>query len=285
MPPSDVPGSRRLPALRLTHAEASPAETARVVPEEVPVALVQDGSTHAVMLATPADLEDFAVGFALTEGIVTSLDEIAEGPEVVRHPDGWETRLWLRPEASGRQRVRRRAITGPTGCGLCGIDSLETAVPVPPRVTADVALHPRDIAAALRAIGRGQVLGPACRAVHAAMAWSRDQGPMALREDVGRHNALDKLVGALARAGADAGTGTPVPEIVVITSRVSVEMVQKAAVLGAPVLVAISAPTTLAIATAEAAGMTLVAVARDDGFEIFTHPHRIRQPGFSRDVA
>lgn len=279
MPPSDIPGSRRLPALRQTYTAAPPAGTARVVPEEVPVALVHDGSTHAVMLATPADLGDFALGFALTEGIVTSLDEIAEGPEVVRHAAGWEARLWLQEEAAGRQRVRRRAITGPTGCGLCGVDSLETAVPAPPRVTADVALHPDDIAAALRAMSRGQVLGPACRAVHAAMAWGRDLGPMALREDVGRHNALDKLVGALARAGA------PVPEVVVITSRVSVEMVQKAAVLGAPVLVAISAPTTLAVATAEAAGVTLVAVARDDGFETFSHPHRIRQPGVSRDVA
>lgn len=281
MPPSDLPGSQRLPAHRLSYTEATPIETARVVPEETPVALVHDGSTHAVMLATPADLEDLAVGFALTEGVITSLDEIAEGPEVVRHPKGWEARLWLNPAASGRQRVRRRAITGPTGCGLCGVESLETAVPPPPRVTADVALHPRDIAAALRATTRGQILGPASRAVHAAMGWNRDHGLLALREDVGRHNALDKLVGALARAG----TGISAPEIVVITSRVSVEMVQKAAVLGTPVLVAISAPTTLAIATAEAAGITLIAVARDDGFEIFTHPHRIRQPGFSRDVA
>jgi FdhD protein len=147
-------------------------------------------------------------------------------------------------------------------------------------VTAEVSLAPADIDAALRAVGRAQVVGTATRATHAAGAWSRGRGLVALREDVGRHNALDKLVGALARASE------PVPELVVITSRVSVEMVQKAAVLGVPVLAAVSAPTALAVATAEAAGITLIAVARGDGFEVFTHPGRIAAgAGSSRDVA
>lgn len=275
--PNEPAGSRRLPALRVTYTGAASARP-RLVPEEVPVALVHDGSTHAVMLATPADLEDFAVGFALTEGVAEGMADLGE-PEVAAHPQGLEVRLWLGPEAGGRHRSRRRAITGPTGCGLCGVDSLETAVPPPRRVTADVSLRPADIEAALHAVTRAQPLGTATRAVHAAAAWSRDRGLIALREDVGRHNALDKLVGALARAGE-----AP-PEVVVITSRVSVEMVQKTAVLGAPVLVAVSAPTTLAVATADAAGLTLAAVARDDGFEVFTHPERLALPGTSRDVA
>jgi FdhD protein len=147
-------------------------------------------------------------------------------------------------------------------------------------VSAAVRLAPADIDAGLRAVSRAQVLGTATRATHAAGAWTRGRGLIALREDVGRHNALDKLVGALARAGE------PAPDLVVITSRVSVEMVQKAAVLGVPVLAAVSAPTSLAVATAKAAGITLIAVARDDGFEIFTHPGRIAaEAGSSRDVA
>jgi FdhD protein len=171
-------------------------------------------------------------------------------------------------------------MVGPSGCGLCGVESLESAVPTPPRVTSEVTLAPADIDAAVRAATRAQALGSATRACHAAGAWRRGAGLVALREDVGRHNALDKLVGALARAGEAA------PDVVVLTSRVSVEMVQKTAVLGAPVLVAISAPTSLAVATAEAAGITLIAVARDDGFEVFTHPGRIAAgAGSSRHVA
>ncbi len=275
---SDALPGPRLPSLRIGY-DGARAEQARVVPEEVPVALVHDGTTHAVMMATPKDLEDFAVGFALTEGVVESVAELGK-PEIARHADGLEARVWLAPEAARRQRARRRAMVGPTGCGLCGVESLESAVPPPPGVTAEVSLAPGDIDAALRAATRAQALGTATRATHAAGAWSKGAGLIALREDVGRHNALDKLVGALARAGE-----AP-PDLVVVTCRVSVEMVQKTAVLGAPVLVAISAPTSLAVATAEAAGITLIAVARDDGFEVFTHPWRISAAaGSSRHVA
>jgi len=251
----------------------------RVIPEEVPVALVHDGTTHAVMLATPADLEDFAVGFALTEGVVASPDELGE-IEVLHHPNGIELRACLAPAAGRNHSARRRAIVGPTGCGLCGVDSLEAALPPPPVVGPGIAVEPGEIRAALGAMRRAQALGAATRATHAAGAWTRAGGLLAVREDVGRHNALDKLVGALARARL----GTP--DMVLITSRVSVEMVQKTAVLGAPVLVAVSAPTALALATAEAAGITLAAVARDDGFELFTHRGRIAAgKDAARDVA
>lgn len=245
-------------------------ETSRLIPEEVPVALVYDGSTHAVMMATPSDLEDFAVGFSLTEGIIAARSEISE-LELVEHEKGLEARMWLTPQ-SGRKHVeRRRRITGPTACGLCGVDSLEAAVPEPRRVGASATTTPEDIQRALAAMPPAQLLNVATRAVHAAAFWNATSGTIAfLREDVGRHNALDKLVGAVATAGLDPAKG-----FLVLTSRVSVEMVQKAAALGVEIIVAVSAPTALALRVAETAGITLVAIARPDAFEIFTHPNRI----------
>ncbi len=242
----------------------------RIVPEEVPVALVYDGTTHAVMMASPLDIEDFATGFSLTEGRVASLADIRE-LEVVEHEGGGiEARIWLAPGAGRGVADRRRAMLGPTGCGLCGVDSLEAALPVPPAVTADPRFTAAEVVAAVEAARPAQQLNREARALHAAGFWTPAAGLVALREDVGRHNALDKLVGALLRAGTDPGSG-----ILVLTSRVSVELVQKAAALGAPVLVAVSAPTALALATAEAAGITVAAVARGDEFEIFTRPDRI----------
>ncbi len=245
-------------------------ETSRLIPEEVPVALVYDGSTHAVMMATPSDLEDFAVGFSLTEGIIAARSEISE-LEIVEHEKGLEARMWLTPQ-SGRKHVeRRRRITGPTACGLCGVDSLEAAVPEPRRVGASATTTPEEIQKALAAMPPAQLLNVATRAVHAAAFWNATSGTIAfLREDVGRHNALDKLVGAVATAGLDPAKG-----FLVLTSRVSVEMVQKAAALGVEIIVAVSAPTALALRVAETAGITLVAIARPDAFEIFTHPNRI----------
>ena len=166
--------------------------------------------------------------------------------------------------------ARRRRILGPTGCGLCGIDSLAEAVRPPRPAAAGGTSPPPTIAEAMRAIEPLQALNRATRAVHAAALWLPGRGVVALREDVGRHNALDKLVGAAARAGIDASAA-----MVLLTSRVSIEMVQKAAVLGAPVLAAVSAPTAHAVRLAEAAGMTLVAIARPDGFEVFSGAHRI----------
>ena len=241
----------------------------REVAEEAATALVYNGVTHAVLMATPADLADLGLGFTLTEGIVDHPREI-EGVEVVEQADGMEARMLLHPSRAGALEGRRRSLTGSTGCGLCGVESLAVAVATPPRVAAGGRIAAGDVAAAVAALRDHQPLGDRTRAVHAAAFWTRAEGTVAAREDVGRHNALDKLAGALARAGRTAEGG-----IVVLTSRVSVEMVQKAARIGAPVLAAVSAPTALAIRTAEAAGMTLVAVARDDGFEVFTGAGRI----------
>jgi FdhD protein len=246
--------------------------TARVVPEEVAVAFTYDGTTHAVMMASPSDLEDFALGFSLTEGKVAGLSEIAE-LEIVSHENGIEARMWLVPDASRRTVERRRAILGLTGCGLCGIDSLEAALPAVQAVGEGPTLSAADIAAAVASLRPAQRLNAQAHALHAAGFWTPARGLVAAREDVGRHNALDKLVGALVRDGADPAEG-----VVVLTSRLSVEMVQKVATLGAAIVAAVSAPTALALRTAETAGITLVGIARDDGFEIFTRPDRIGAP-------
>lgn len=267
--------SARVPSRRVSRPGVE--DTARLIPEEVPVALVYDGSTHAVMMATPADLEDFAAGFSLTEGIVAGASEIRE-IEIVPHEKGLEARMWLTAETGRKHVERRRRITGPTACGLCGVESLDAAVPAPPRVGASATATAEDIQKALAALPPAQTLNVATRAVHAAAFWDAGAGAIAfVREDVGRHNALDKLVGAVAKAGLDPAKG-----FVVLTSRVSVEMVQKTAMLGAEIIVAVSAPTALALRVAEEAGITLIAIARPDAFEIFTHPERIKlaaQPG------
>lgn len=240
----------------------------RQAPEESPVALVYGGTTQAVLMATPADLEDLAVGFSLTERIVDDVRSIDE-LDVVHQADGIELRTWLTQAASTAFVARRRLTLGPTGCGLCGIESLAEAARAADLVESDLIVSPDEIMRAVSALS-GLPLGSQTRAVHAAGLWRPGEGLSQVREDVGRHNALDKVVGALARAGMSGADG-----IVVLTSRVSVEMVQKAARIGAPIIAAVSAPTALAVRTAEQAGITLAAVARDDGFEIFTHPGRI----------
>ncbi|MCC8941293.1 formate dehydrogenase accessory sulfurtransferase FdhD [Bradyrhizobium sp. Arg68] len=245
------------------------SEGARLIPEETALALTYNGGTYAVMMGTPEDLGDFAVGFSLSEGVVQSADEI-ETLDIVELDNGIELRMWLKSEKAERLAERRRHIAGPTGCGLCGIDSIAEAVRPAAIVSAGRAFTPREIMAAVATVPPLQEINHQTRAVHAAAFWTKTGGIVALREDVGRHNALDKLAGALARDKVATSEG-----MVLLTSRVSVEMVQKTAAIGAPLLVAVSAPTALAVKMADAAGITLAAIARSDGFEIFTHPERV----------
>jgi FdhD protein len=239
--------------------------------------MVYNGTTHAVMMATPADLADFAQGFALTEGIVTAPDQI-ESFEEVAHPNGIEARLWLRDDRAEALATRRRFMAGPVGCGLCGIDSLQEADRPLPHVGPGVTFIRTDVAGATDSLRAFQPLHDQTRAVHAAGFLRPGEGIVLAREDVGRHNALDKLIGALSRQGIDPAGGA-----FVLTSRVSVEMVQKCAMAGCAVLIAVSAPTAHALRLAEGAGITLAAFARGSGFDLYSHPQRI-QTGAS-DVA
>jgi FdhD protein len=264
---------------RIARRAGASRAAARMVPEETPVALSFAGTTHAVMMATPADFEDFALGFALTEGIVATPGEI-DTITVEDAGPGVDIQIRLKDTANRRFEARRRRLAGPVGCGLCGIESIEEAM----RAVADVGqsaltLSADDITGAARLLADAQPLHAETGAVHAAGFYRPGRGIAAAREDVGRHNALDKLAGALAKAGIDGGTGA-----VVVTSRVSVEMVQKTAAIGASAIIAVSAPTALAIRMADEAGMTLVALVRGDEFDIFTHPERIRN-GASQNVA
>ena len=241
--------------------------------DEVPVAMVYGGETLAVMMATPADLVDFAVGFTLTEGVAARPPAV----EVVRHRAGIECRMSLDGADAIGLRRRRRALAAGSSCGVCGVGSLAQAVRAPAGVGGEaLRFGGADVLAAIEALRAHQPLHDATHAAHAAGLFVPGTvpgaGAMALaREDVGRHNALDKLAGALARSGACVERG-----LVVLTSRVSIEMVQKAAAIGAPGIVAVSAPTALAVRVARAAGITLVGNARRGRFEVFTHPYRLR---------
>jgi FdhD protein len=254
---------------RQSWREGSLSSGSRSIPEETAVALTYDGGTYAVMMTTPQDLEDFAVGFSLSEGVISSAADI-HSLDVLRLDDGVELRMWLSKPKADRLRKRQRHIAGPTGCGLCGIESIAEAMRAPAVVRHGRQFSPEQIMVAMQGLPSRQKLNIETRAVHAAAFWNVTSGIVALREDVGRHNALDKLSGALARSSVVANEG-----IILLTSRVSVEMVQKTAAIGAPVLVSVSAPTALAVRTADASGITLAAVARADGFEVFTHPSRI----------
>ena len=255
------------------------AATSRLVAEETAVALSYNGSTQAVMMATPADLRDFGVGFTLTEGIVRRAGDI-ESVDVIHGELGVEIRMWLSGDHAASLAARRRAMSGPVGCGLCGIESLEQARRAPLAVTSREMFQARDLLVAMQSLPQRQVLNMQTKSMHAAAFWHPSRGIGPVREDVGRHNALDKLAGAIVDAGLAASEGA-----VLLTSRVSVEMVQKAAMIGAPVVIAVSAPTTLAIRTAEEAGITLLAIARDDGYGVFTHPHRVILPANVRQRA
>jgi FdhD protein len=266
-------------AIRLARRAAGSTSANRMVPEETPVALSYAGTTHAVMMASPADFEDFALGFSLTEGIIDAPEEI-EAIEVEDHGAGIDIQIRLKDKANTRFQARRRRLAGPVGCGLCGIESIEEAMRSVDNVErAAITLSAADIVQSVKLLSKVQPLHAETGAVHAAGFYIPGKGIVQAREDVGRHNALDKLAGALTLKGVDGSSGA-----VVVTSRVSVEMVQKTAAIGASFIIAVSAPTALAIRTAEEAGMTLVALVRGEDFDVFTHPERVTD-GATRDVA
>ena len=220
--------------------------------EETPVAILLNGRNFAVMMMTPADLEDFAAGFAVTEGIVERASEI-DGLRIGEAADGLLVNLLIDPARAARVEDRRRTFAGRTGCGVCGAQTIQAALPKPRKVSGalpDLAA----LEAAFEALAPAQLMNRANRTTHAAAFCDLSGAIQFVREDIGRHNALDKLAGALVRAGRDAAAG-----FVLLSSRVSVEMVQKAAAIGAPALAAVSAPSALALRTARSAGMALFA--------------------------
>lgn len=239
------------------------------VAAEVPVSLIYNDAPFAVMMATPADLEDFALGFSLSEGIVAAAAELRI--EAVGHGlDGAQLRLRIPEPRAQALAQRRRGLEGRSGCGVCGSESVDAVLRAPPQVGIGAPIAGAALARALRELRAQQPLNALTGATHAA-AWADRDGRIALvREDIGRHNALDKLIGALAAAGTDPAQG-----FAVVTSRASYELAMKAAQAGIVLLAAISAPTALAIALADSARLTLVGFARDDGYAVYTHPQRL----------
>lgn len=236
--------------------------------EEVPVALVFNGISHAVMLATPTDLEDFALGFGLSEGFLSNAAELF-GVDVIQADGGLEVQMEVAAACEMRLKSRRRTLAGRTGCGLCGAESL-TQVHHPLPVAPDVSIGQSAIARAQRALRDQQAIQQWTGAAHAAAWCALDGNVRIAREDVGRHNALDKLIGAMRRADVRAGDG-----FICVTSRASFEMVQKTAMSGAGLLAAVSAPTSMAVATAQACNLALVGFVREEDLVAYTFPERV----------
>ena len=284
---TDAPTSLTDPAAMLRLGYAAPSTRAaavRITPvaremvvealaEETPVTLAYNGAAHAVMMASPADLEDFAVGFSLTEGLVADAAQLTR-IRVVRYSRGIELQLEVPAAVAAAAGTRSRRLSGRTGCGICGTESVDQVLRELPVVARSVTIDATAITRAMRALAARQPLNELTGAVHAA-GWARGDGTLELvREDVGRHNALDKLVGALVRQGVDPAQG-----FVVVTSRGSFELVQKVAVLGASLLAAVSAPTALAVRVAHAAHIALAGFARDDRVTLYAHADRVTSAG------
>ena len=267
-----IPTARRVAATAFVYGRA-PAARELAVPVETPVEMAYGGVPFAVMMLTPADLEDFAVGFSLTEGTIASARDVRD-VRVETSEAGIRVEITLAPDRMSRHLARRRAISGRTGCGICGVEDL-ASLNVEGRPPVRRIEVPLDVVArAVEGLEAGQALNRETRSVHAA-AWAGLDGRIvAIREDVGRHNALDKLVGHLVREGVDPSSG-----FAVITSRCSFEMVDKAAAFGAGTLVAVSGPTSLALDRAERLGMTLLGIARRDGVTGFLNADRIGPEG------
>ncbi|WP_082877939.1 formate dehydrogenase accessory sulfurtransferase FdhD [Methylobacillus sp. MM3] len=242
------------------------------VAEEVPVAMVYNGISHAVMLATPAGLEAFGLGFSLAEGILKHKRELYD-TEIVQRRDGIELHMTIAQERFVELKSRRRNLAGRTGCGLCGTESLQQVMRPTAPVESGLSLHPHAVHAALAGLPGYQSLQALTGAAHAA-AWVSPAGVILhCEEDIGRHNALDKLIGTLAHHDADIRDG-----FVIVTSRASYEMVQKCATRGIAVLIAVSAPTSFAIDLAQQSGMTLAGFARGGSHVVYTHSHRLIEP-------
>ncbi len=241
------------------------------VAEETPVALRFNGTPFVVMMATPQDLTDFVLGFCLSEGIIEVANEIRD-VALQKHPEGIEINVELASERFARLDKQGRNLTGRTGCGLCGTRELAQAMRHPPAVETGLTVTHGAISRALDSLSEHQPLNAVTGSLHAA-AWVNELGEIQLaREDVGRHNALDKMIGALLAAGESFQTGW-----ILLTSRASYEMIQKAATAGIQVVAAVSAPTGLAIRLARETGITLVAYARTDRHTLYTHPQRITE--------
>lgn len=261
--PAQPPASYAVPVRPLRFADGLLPEVAAEVAVESPVNIVYGSLPYAVMMASPADLEDFVAGFSLTEGIIRDVDEIRD-IAVTPKEEGIEVAVELAPGRFREHLARRRNLSGRTSCGLCGVETFDEVPTAAQRIGEEPPIGLGAIHAALEALTRHQPLNRLTHSVHAAAWCDRDGAILAAREDVGRHNALDKLIGARLRAGHRASSG-----FVLTTSRASFEMVEKTAIFGAAALVTISAPTSLAIERARKLGLTLVSVARDDAAILF----------------
>jgi FdhD protein len=265
--PAPLPGQHSRLVER--HSEGAVTQVRDALAEEIPIAMVYNGISHAVMLASPTSLEAFGLGFSLSEGILANRSQLFD-IEVVDQCDGIELRMEISAQQFTELKQKRRSMTGRTGCGLCGAESLEQAVRHPARVESGFRIPIAALHCAMANIGQHQILQALTGAVHAA-AWVSAAGEiLATEEDIGRHNALDKLIGRLAMQATDFSQG-----LVLLTSRASYEMVQKAATVGIPMLAAVSAPTSLAVNMAEKAGITLLGFVRNGSHVVYAHPQRL----------
>ncbi len=268
---TDVPGNEPVASLPVRRWRGGAwQEAIDSVAAEIPVALTYNSIPHVVMMATPRDLEDMGVGFTVSESLVAAYSELRD-VTLVTADGAIELRLSVTGSRLGEMLQRRRNLTGRTGCGVCGAETVEDAIRRPPPVAAGGETSRESLVAALRRMRELQPLGAQAGSLHAA-AWVSWAGEVQLvREDVGRHNALDKLIGAKLRRGENLADG-----YVMVTSRASYEMVQKAATLGIRMLVAVSAPTALGVELARDCGLTLVGFAREEQQVVYSHPQRLR---------
>jgi FdhD protein len=258
------------PALRLGLGHPGDEPVVRALALEVPVAIEVCGLSYAVMMATPSDLDDYALGFALSEGLIESIEEVLDLTVHELESGGWVVRLNLPPAGAEKAMARARVRVTESSCGLCGMDNIAQVLRPLPKVEQAFAMRREAISAALEALPALQPLSQETGGAHAAAFCAPDGTILLVREDVGRHNALDKLLGGLARAGRSAREG-----FILLTARCSYELVEKTVRAGCPVLVTISAPTSLAAERAAAAGLTLVALARPDAALLINDPARM----------